>query len=54
MPNFTLPATAGADMFAYVGTLITGFWPVIAVVIGLPIAFMVVRFLVGLVRARAK
>jgi hypothetical protein len=48
----TLPETATADLLDYAGALFTDLWVVIALVIGIPLAFYVIRKVVGLVRAR--
>lgn len=45
-------ATFITDMLAYVGTLFTDLNLLIVLVIGLPLAFWVVRKVVSLVRAR--
>ena len=45
-----VPVTAVADLTAYAGTLFTDLWIVIALVIGIPLAFYVIRKVVGLVR----
>ena len=48
----TIPGTATADLLAYAGQLFTDLWVVIALVIGIPLAFYVIRKTIGLVRAR--
>jgi len=45
-----LAPTAVADLTAYAGTLFTDLWVVIALVIGIPLAFYVIRKVIGLVR----
>jgi hypothetical protein len=45
-----IPETAVADLTGYAGTLFTDLWVVIALVIGIPLAFYVIRKVVGLVR----
>jgi hypothetical protein len=47
-----LPSTAVADLTGYAGNLFTDLWVVIALAIGLPLAFYVIRKVIGLVRAR--
>ena len=47
-----LPETALADISQYVPTAFTSLWVLIAVVLGLPIAFWVVRKVIGLVHMR--
>ena len=48
----TLPSTALADVTGYAGSLFTDLWVVIALAIGLPLAFYIIRKVIGLVRAR--
>lgn len=45
-----VPVTAVADLTAYAGTLFTDLWVVVALVIGIPLAFYVIRKVIGLVR----
>ena len=47
----TIPETATADLLDYAGALFTDLWVVIALVIGIPLAFYVIRKTIGLVRA---
>lgn len=47
----TLPGTATADLLAYAGDLFTDLWVVIALVIGIPLGFYIIRKVIGLVRA---
>ncbi len=44
----TLPTSAPTDVFAAVGTLTTDLWVIIAVAIGVPLAFYVIRQVIGL------
>jgi hypothetical protein len=46
----TLPTTAVADLTGYTGGLFTDLWVVIALVIGIPLAFYVIRKVISLVR----
>lgn len=48
----SLPETALADISQYVPTAFTSLWVVIAVVIGLPVAFWVIRKVIGLFHFR--
>lgn len=48
----TLPTDAVADLTAYAGTLFTDLWLIIALVIGIPLAFYVIRKVIALVRVR--
>jgi len=45
-----IPETAVADLTGYSGTLFTDLWVVVALVIGIPLAFYVIRKVIGLVR----
>lgn len=45
----TLPETASTDMLANVGTLTTDLWVLIALAIGIPLAFYVIRKVIALV-----
>jgi len=51
-PIITLPEGFIADSLAYVGQLFTDLNLIIILVIGLPLAFWVVRKVISLVRAR--
>jgi hypothetical protein len=44
----TLPTSAPTDLFAAVGTLTTDLWVLIAIAIGVPIAFYIIRKVIGL------
>jgi hypothetical protein len=44
----TLPGSASTDLFASVGTLTTDLWVLIAVAIGVPLAFYIIRQVIGL------
>lgn len=46
----TLPSTAVADLTSYAGYLFTDVWAIIALVIGLSLAFYVIRKVISLVR----
>jgi hypothetical protein len=45
-----IPVTAVADLTAYAGVLFTDLWAIIGLVIGIPLAFYVIRKVIGLVR----
>ena len=45
----TLPGTASADVLEAVGTLTTDLWVVIAIAIGVPLAFYIIKRVIGLV-----
>ena len=44
----TLPSSAPTDVFAAVGTLTTDLWVIIAVAIGVPLAFYIIKRVIGL------
>jgi hypothetical protein len=44
----TIPTASSSDLFAAVGTLTTDLWVLIAIAIGLPIAFYIIRKVIGL------
>ncbi len=44
----TIPTSAPTDLFAAVGTLTTDLWVVIAVAIGVPLAFYIIKRVIGL------
>ncbi|MFA5031254.1 MAG: hypothetical protein WC495_06755 [Patescibacteria group bacterium] len=45
-----IPETAVADLTGYAGALFTDLWVVVALVIGIPLAFYVIRKVIGMVR----
>ena len=45
----TLPGTAQTDMLANIGELTTDLWVLIALAIGVPLAFYVIKKLIALV-----
>jgi hypothetical protein len=54
MPLFqyiTLPTTAVNDLLAYAGGLTSDLWTLIALAIGIPLAFYIISRIIGLVRA---
>ncbi len=48
----TIPGDFIATTTAYIGGLFTDLWMLVALVIGLPLAFWAVRKVISLVRAR--
>ena len=50
----TLPTDAVTQLTANIGTLATDLWPIIALAIGLPLAFWAISRIIGLFRVRAK
>jgi hypothetical protein len=53
-PILVLPETAASDLLAYVGQLFTDTWVLVALAIGIPLAFYVIKRAIGLVTHRAK
>ena len=51
---FTLPASALADITGYIDDVLTDGWVIIALVIGLPVAFYVVNKIISLATKRAR
>ena len=47
-----VPLTAVADLTGYAGTLFTDLWVVIALAVGIPLAFYVIRKVIGLMPKR--
>jgi len=45
----TLPGEAATDLLADAGTLFTDLWVLIAIAIGIPLAFYVIRRVIALV-----
>ncbi|MDD2227714.1 MAG: hypothetical protein PHH71_03980 [Clostridia bacterium] len=43
-----LPLTAVADVTAQIGTLVTDLWAVIALIVGIPLAFYIIKKVIGL------
>jgi hypothetical protein len=54
MPTIlTIPASGTADLLAYVGGLFTDTWVLIALAIGIPLAFYVISRVIGLFSHRS-
>jgi hypothetical protein len=45
----TLPGSAGTDMLANVGVLFTDLWVLIALAVGIPLAFYIIKRVIALV-----
>lgn len=45
----TLPAGSSTDLLAYAGSLFTDLWVLIAIAIGVPLAFYVIRKVISLI-----
>jgi len=50
----TLPAGAIPELLGYVGGLFTDLWTIIALAIGVPLAFYIIGKVVSLVRGRTR
>ena len=50
----TLPVDAVDTLLGHVGVLFTDLWPLIALAIGVPLAFYVIGKIVSLVRGRTR
>lgn len=50
----TLPTGAITDLLGYVGGLFTDLWAIIALAIGVPLAFYIIGKVVSLVRGRTR
>lgn len=50
----TLPVDAVDTLMAYVGTLFSDLWVLIALAIGIPLAFYIIGKVVSLVRGRTR
>lgn len=50
----TLPTGALDDLFASAGTLFTDLWVIVAVAIGVPLAFYIINRAIGMVGRKAK
>jgi len=48
----TLPASTTEDLMAYVGGFFGDLWVLIALAIGIPLAFYVISRVIGLIRSR--
>lgn len=51
---FTLPVSALADITGYIDDVLTDGWVIVALVIGLPVAFYVVNKVISLATRRAR
>lgn len=49
---FTLPTTAQTDLLAFIGDVVTDGWVLIAMAIGIPLAFYVVKRVIGLAKVK--
>lgn len=51
---FTIPADGLTDITAYLTTLVTDLWPLIALVIGVPLAFFIINKVISSVKRHTK
>jgi hypothetical protein len=49
---FTLPVTAVADITAEAGAIITDSWELIALAVGIPLGFYIIKKVIGLLPKR--
>lgn len=54
IPILTMPETASSDLLANVGGLFTDFWPIIAMMFGIPLAFYIIPRVIELVIVKDK
>jgi len=47
----TVPASATEDLLAFAGGLTTDLWELIALAIGVPLAFYIISRIIGLIRS---
>jgi len=48
-PLFTLPTGAVADLTGYIGSIFSSVWVLVALAIGIPLAFYVIKKVIALV-----
>jgi hypothetical protein len=53
-PIIVVPATGTTQLLAYAGQLFTDSWALIALAIGLPLAFYIITKVIGIVKGRAR
>lgn len=49
-----LPETAVTDLFTQAQGVITEFWPIIVIVIGIPLAFYILNKLISMITRRVR
>ncbi len=47
-----LPSSAPTDLFGATGTLLTDLWPLLALCIGVPLAFWIIEIIINLIAGR--
>jgi len=50
----TIPASGTSDLLAYTGELFTDTWQLVALAIGIPLAFYIISRVIGLFRTRTR
>jgi len=50
----TIPATATQELLAYTGELFNDTWQLVALAIGIPLAFYIISRVIGLFRSRTR
>jgi len=50
----TIPTTATQELLAYTGELFTDTWQLVALAIGIPLAFYIISRVIGLFRTRTR
>ena len=50
----TIPASATQELLAYTGELFTDTWQLVALAIGIPLAFYIISRVIGLFRSRTR
>lgn len=51
---FTIPANGLTDITGYLTTLVGDLWPLIALVVGVPLAFFIINKVISTVRKHTK
>jgi len=51
---FTLPSDFITSTLGYVGDTLTSVWPIVALAIGIPLAFYIIRKVIAILGARAR
>lgn len=51
---FTIPTDGLADITSYLTTLVADIWPLIALVIGIPLAFFIINKVISTVKRHTK
>ncbi len=54
MSFITLPATSTTELLSYVSGLFTDLWPIIALAIGVPLAFYIIGKVISVVKSKVR